>query len=197
VFLVIGLGNPELRYVTTRHNIGFVVVDRLAAVYGGQVRKEQFGSLVDKVRIGTSPVVLAKPQKYMNRSGGPTSQLRSFYKVPNEQILVVHDDMDLGFGRIAIKAGGGHGGHNGLRDLIQKLGDRNFVRIRFGVGRPPKGWDPAKYVLGSWTPQETEHLLEPVERAIQGIETVIKDGTDAAMNVFNVRDRVGKSGDPQ
>ena len=146
--LVVGLGNPGRRYASTRHNVGFLVVDRLASRWAGSCDRKQLGALVDKVRIGSSDVVLAKPQTFMNLSGQAVASLRGFYKPASvDDILVVHDELDLEFGTVRLKRGGGHGGHNGLRDIQARLGTNDFVRVRVGIGRPPEGWDTADYVL--------------------------------------------------
>lgn len=187
MFLVLGLGNPERRYERTRHNAGFLVADRLAARAGATCDKSQYGALVTKVRIGGHDVVVAKPQLYMNLSGGPAASLRGYYKVANQDIIVVHDEVDVPFGQIRIKRGGGAAGHNGIKDLIARLSDASFVRVRFGVGRPPEGWDRADYVLGKWTTAEERDLEALVDLAADAVEAVVTRGLDAAMNVYNTR----------
>lgn len=185
--LVLGLGNPGRRYVRTRHNAGFLVVDRLAERQGVACTRSQLGALVETVRIGTETTVLAKPQTFMNLSGQAAASLRGYYKLDNEQLVVIHDDVDLPFGQIRVKRGGGHGGHNGLRDLKARLGRGEFLRVRFGVGRPPPGWDTADYVLGGWSSEEEEALPQLVERAADAVELVVDQGVQAAMNQVNVR----------
>jgi PTH1 family peptidyl-tRNA hydrolase len=184
--LVLGLGNPGARYAATRHNVGFLVVDALARRSRASVEKEQLGALTAKVRLGDADVVLAKPQKYMNLSGGPGQHLAGFYKVPVEQVVVVHDDMDIPFRDVRVKVGGGHGGHNGLRDLNARHGNA-YVRVRVGVSRPPAGWDPADYVLGRWTPDEDASLQDVVETAADAVEVVVRKGAIEAQNQFNGR----------
>lgn len=193
--LVLGLGNPGRRYEETRHNAGFLVVDRLAERWNGPCDTKQLGALVGKVRVGSEAAVLAKPQSFMNLSGQPAVSLRGYYKVDNAHVVVVHDDVDLDFGDVRVKTGGGHGGHNGLRDLNQKIGS-DYVRVRFGVSRPPPEWDTADYVLGKWTAVEASELDEVVDRAADAVEAVLRDGATAAMNAFNVRSRRG-SGSPE
>lgn len=151
------------------------------------VDKEQAGALTVKTRIGDAPVVLAKPMKFMNLSGGPAQALASFYKVPPEGVVVVHDDLDIPFGDVRVKAGGGHGGHNGLRDLHSKLGTNAYLRVRVGVSRPPAGWDTADYVLGRWTDDEAARLEDVVADAADAVEAVVLDGVTDAMNRFNAR----------
>ena len=188
--LVVGLGNPGRKYAKTRHNAGFLVVDRLAERCGEAVETKQLGSLVGRARLGDRSADLAKPQSFMNRSGQPVASLRGYYKVEQEDVVVVHDEVDLPFGRVRIKNGGGHGGHNGLRDLHQAIG-RDFTRVRVGVGRPPEGWDTADYVLGKWTSAESEVLEEVVDLAADAVEAVLRDGALAAMNVYNTRSDLG------
>ncbi len=185
--LVLGLGNPGRRYADTRHNAGFLVVDRIAARQGATCERRQLGALVETIRVGTAPVVLAEPQSYMNLSGQVAASLKGFYKVTDDEVVVVHDDLDIPFGEVKVKKGGGHGGHNGLRDLQARLGTNSFVRVRFGVGRPPSGWDPADYVLGKWTEQEQFALPDLIDLAADAVELVVTDGPQAAMNRINVR----------
>lgn len=182
--LVVGLGNPGARYVKTRHNIGFLVVERLAERAGASVERKLFGALVGDASVGGKKSLLVLPQQFMNVSGQPTSSLMGFYKVPIADLVVVHDDMDLPFGRLRVRVGGGHGGHNGIRD-IQRLVGNDFVRVRFGVGRPPAPMDPADYVLGAWSPDENSQLTSLVDAAADAVECVLRDGSTKAMNTFN------------
>ena len=190
--LVVGLGNPGSRYAKTRHNVGFLVIDEISGRWSCPVDRNQFGAEVGVGRLQAAPkadiaVVLARPQTFMNLSGEPVASLKGYYKVANSEIVVVHDDLDLAFGDIRVKVGGGHGGHNGLRDLIARLGDPGFVRVRFGVSRPPVGWDAADYVLGKWTSEEEAALGARVGDAGAAVEQVIRLGTQAAMNQLNTR----------
>ncbi len=184
--LVIGLGNPGKRYEETRHNVGFLVVDRLAARSGDAVSTKQFGALVGKASVGGDTAVLAKPQSFMNLSGQPVASLKGYYKANNDQIVVVHDDMDIPFGEVRVKVGGGHGGHNGLRDLSKRIG-QDYVRVRVGVSRPPEGWNPADYVLGTWRADERAALDAFVDRTADCVEATVRDGAQSAMNTFNQR----------
>lgn len=186
MFLVLGLGNPGARYERTRHNAGFLVVDRLGSRAGVTVARKQHGALVENARLGDQPVVLAKPQTFMNLSGQAGASLRGFYKVADADVIVVHDDVDLPFGDVRVKQGGGHGGHNGLRDLSAKLGP-GYVRVRFGVGRPPAGWDTADYVLANFTAEETEKVDAAVDEAADAVGLVVAQGVAAAMNLVNRR----------
>ncbi|MEQ1500631.1 MAG: aminoacyl-tRNA hydrolase [Myxococcota bacterium] len=187
--LVLGLGNPGRRYERTRHNAGFLVVDRLAERHHVTIERRQLGALVESVRIGDHPVVLAKPQSFMNLSGQPAVSLKGWYKVPEDGVVVVHDDVDLPFGDVRVKAGGGHGGHNGLRDLQEKLGSGAFVRVRCGVGRPPAGHDTADWVLAPFSAAEEQALPEMVDRAADAVALVVEMGATVAMNRVNARAR--------
>lgn len=186
MFLVVGLGNPGRKYDQTRHNIGFCVVDRLGERSGAVVERKQLGALVETARVGGQTALLAKPQSYMNRSGQPVASLKGYYKAQTDEVVVIHDDLDLPFGEVRLKRGGGHGGHNGLRDLTRALGP-DYLRVRFGVGRPPPGWDSADYVLGTWTSAESEALSPAVDHAADAVESILADGITSAMNNFNAR----------
>jgi PTH1 family peptidyl-tRNA hydrolase len=182
--LVVGLGNPGARYVRTRHNVGFLVVERLAARVGGAVERKLFGALVADWARGDDRALLALPQQFMNLSGQPVASLLGFYKVPLERLVVVHDDMDLPAGRLRVRVGGGHGGHNGIRD-IQRLLGAAFVRVRIGIGRPPEPMDPADYVLGAWTPAESAGLDTLLDTAADAVESILRNGVIKTMNTFN------------
>ena len=193
MFLVLGLGNPGRKHSQTRHNVGFLVADRLAERAGEQVDKKQLGALVAKVLVSNKPGVIAKPQSYMNLSGQPAASLKGFFKVENTDTIVVHDELDIPFGDVRVKVGGGHGGHNGIRDLNKHVGN-DTIRVRVGVGRPPEGWDTADYVLGKWSPAEASGLPTIVDDAADAVEAILRDGVMAAMNHFNTRGRVPGSG---
>lgn len=187
--LVLGLGNPGRRYERTRHNAGFLVVDRIAERHRVTVERRQLGAMVESVRFGEHPVVLAKPQSFMNLSGQPAVSLRGWYKVANDDVVVVHDDVDLPFGDLRVKKGGGHGGHNGLRDIDEKLGTAGYVRVRVGVGRPASGRTTADWVLEPFAPAEEAELPGLVERAAEAVVLVVEQGVDVAMSQVNQRKR--------
>lgn len=192
--LVLGLGNPGRQYVDTRHNVGFLVADALARRSLTTLDKEQGGALVAKATFGPVQAVLAKPQGFMNLSGGPALHLRDFYKVELEHLVVVHDELDLPFGDVRVKRGGGHGGHNGLRDLHSRLGSPGYLRVRVGIGRPPPGWETANYVLGRWSADEAAQLEDVVRTACDAVEAILRQGVDAAMNKFNPREAPRNAG---
>jgi peptidyl-tRNA hydrolase, PTH1 family len=187
MYLIIGLGNPGKKYNGTRHNIGFDVVTSLANCWNGaEPNKKSFGALVSDCSIKGESTLLALPQQYMNRSGQPVASLKGYYKIPNDNIIVVHDDLDLESGVVRCKKNGGHGGHNGLRDIIKHVGN-DFLRIRVGIGRPPTGWETSNYVLGRWNAKENDILGQIKDDAVRAIEGILQDGIDATMNKFNIR----------
>lgn len=187
--MLVGLGNPGRKYAKTRHNAGFLAVERLGERWGiDPGRRAVHNALVGDGRVRDVPVVLVRPQSFMNLSGQPARALLDFYKLSVQDVLVVHDEVDLPFGVVRLKAGGGHGGHNGLRDLSKHLGPE-YGRVRVGVGRPPEGWDTADYVLGNWTESEAAELPDLIDTACDAVEAALKDGLPAAMNHFNSRTR--------
>lgn len=185
MWLVVGLGNPDAKYRGTRHNIGFEVVDLLAERASTTLSEKKFKAHMAKARLAGTDVVLLEPQTYMNLSGESVGPALGFYKLTVEQVIVVHDELDLEMGKSRLKRGGGHGGHNGLRSLIQCLPSPGFVRLRMGIGRPPPSWDPADYVLSRFTAAERAIVDKAIGEAADAIEAVLKDGLDRAMNTFN------------
>ena len=184
--LVVGLGNPGPAYEGNRHNVGFLVLDELAdRIGGGRFKSHKSGADVLTGRLAGRPVVLAKPRSFMNLSGGPVASLRTFYKIPPERILVIHDELDLPFGTIRIKTGGGDNGHNGLRSVTAALGTRDYHRIRVGIGRPPGRMDPADFVLRDFIPAERSELPGLTERAADLAEAVLARGVAAAQNEYH------------
>jgi PTH1 family peptidyl-tRNA hydrolase len=183
---VVGLGNPGPDYAATRHNIGFRVVDLLATrAGGGRFSKHRSNADTAEGRLGGRRVVLAKPRTYMNVSGGPVANLAKYFSVPVEDIVVVHDELDLGFGVIRLKRGGGEGGHNGLRSITSSIGTRDYLRVRFGIGRPPGRQDPADYVLRRFGGAEAKELDFAVDLAADAAEALLADGLEPAQNRFH------------
>jgi len=184
--LVAGLGNPGKEYARTRHNVGHMVVDELARRHGGSFRSKFSGDLTD-VRLDGARVALLKPQTYMNESGRSVGAATRFYKLPPEQLLVVHDEVDLELGRLQARAGGGLAGHNGLRSLGQHLGAQDFLRLRIGVGRPERGDSRpvADWVLSPFDDVVDVEAL--VSRAADAVETIARDGVEEAQQRFNER----------
>jgi PTH1 family peptidyl-tRNA hydrolase len=184
--LVVGLGNPGPDYAQTRHNVGFRVVELLAArAGGGRFSKHRSNADVLEGRLAGRRVVLAKPRTYMNVSGGPVAGLVKYFSVDPADLVVVHDDLDLGFGVIRLKRGGGEGGHNGLRSISQSLGTKDYLRVRFGIGRPPGRQDPADYVLSDFSPSERKELDFLVDRAADATEALIQRGLAWSQNTYH------------
>ncbi len=193
IHLIVGLGNPGPKYAGTRHNIGFQVIDELAARYDlGSGRRERRAQTWDG-RIGKARIKLAKPLTYMNRSGESLRQLMDYYDIPLSQLLVAHDDLDTPFGMLRLRQSGGHGGQNGLRSIIQHLGSRDFARLRFGIGRPPGRMNPVDYVLQKFKGDEAIRASELAGIAADAIEVWLNDGIEIAMSQFNGDAQTGKT----
>jgi PTH1 family peptidyl-tRNA hydrolase len=187
MYLLVGLGNPGMQYANTRHNIGFDALIALAQQYHIDVpHKKKHNALITDGTIAHVPCVLALPQQFMNLSGQPVISLMTFHKIPPQNVIVVHDDLDLPFASVKLKQKGGHGGHNGLRDIIKHIGD-GFIRVRMGIGRPPENWDTSSFVLGKWTKQEQNSMPDMFRTSIEAIESIVRDGILGAMQKFNVK----------
>lgn len=184
--LVVGLGNPGPAYAKTRHNVGFMVADVLATRIGSAFKvHKKSGAEVITGRLAGAPVVLAKPRCYMNESGRQVGPLAKFYSVPPSRIVVIHDELDIDFGRIRLKIGGGEGGHNGLRSVASALGSKEFQRVRIGVGRPPGRKDPAAFVLEAFTAAERAEIPTICEQAADATELLIAQGLEPAQNTVH------------
>jgi len=185
--LIVGLGNPGPKYDQTRHNAGFWFVDRLASRYGGQFRAEsKFSGEVCKLRIGSEEVWLLKPMTFMNRSGLAVRQLSAFYKIPLEEILVAHDELDLDPGVVRLKRGGGHGGHNGLRDISSHLG-KDFLRLRIGIGHPGHKDQVVDFVLSRASREEQQGIDDAINEAADAAEDIVSGQSQKAMNQLHSR----------
>lgn len=184
--LIVGLGNPGPQYRFSRHNAGFLIVDKLAEDHGIEIGKKGFEALFGRGIIGGTPVVVAKPQTYMNMSGSAVRGLYEFFKIgKSEDLIVAHDDLDLPFPTLRLKVGGGHGGHRGLQSIIERMGDTAFSRIRLGIGRPLYPISADVYVLSPFSPEEMQRLPSAVTTAAQAIGDMISLGVQAAMNRYN------------
>lgn len=183
--LVVGLGNPGPEYELTRHNAGFLTVDLLGENLRATYWKDEAGAKVAVVRIGGGDLVLAKPQTFMNLSGASVKKLAEIHDVPTDEIVIVHDDIDLAPGRVLCKRGGGHGGHNGLRSLHEKLGSDAYLRVRVGVGRPPGRMDPADWVLQRLKSDALREFEDSIPTAAQAVLHVIEHGIESAMREYN------------
>jgi PTH1 family peptidyl-tRNA hydrolase len=182
VALVVGLGNPGPGYRANRHNAGFGVLDELASRVGGNFKRHKSGAEVLEGRIAGGRAVLVKPRSYMNLSGGHVAGVARFFGVPATELVVVHDELDLDFGAIRLKRGGGDNGHNGLRSVTKSLGTREYYRVRFGIGRPPGRMDPAAYVLRDFSATERKELPLLLDRAADAVEQLVGEGLEAAQN---------------
>jgi PTH1 family peptidyl-tRNA hydrolase len=185
LWLVVGLGNPGDGYAGNRHNVGFMVVDLLAERMGARFKAHKARADVVEGRLDGRRVVLAKPRSHMNDSGGPVSSLRDFFKVPMDRLVVVHDELDLPYGALRLKTGGGDNGHNGLKSLRRSLGSGEFHRVRFGIGRPPGRMDAASYVLRDFGAAERKDLGVDVDRTADAVQALVSDGLERAQNTFN------------
>jgi len=184
-WLVVGLGNPGPGYSSNRHNAGFMVVDLLAQRMGARFKTHKARADVVEGRLVGERVVLAKPRTFMNDSGGPVSALRDFFKTPLERIVVVHDELDLPYGGLRLKLGGGDNGHNGLRSVRRALGSGDFNRVRFGIGRPPGSMDAAAFVLRDFGTAERKELELNVDHAADAVEALLAEGLERAQNSYN------------
>jgi PTH1 family peptidyl-tRNA hydrolase len=187
MWLVVGLGNPGREYAGNRHNVGFEVVTELAARAKAPPLREKFGAEIGEATIRGERVLLCKPMEFMNVSGQSVARVAKFWKIPPASIVVVHDDLDLPFGRLKLGAGGGHGGQNGVRSVIADLGTADFLRVRFGIGRPATGGDAANYVLADFSRAEQKELSDLRSTAADAVEEILANGLTAAMNRFNVK----------
>ena len=185
MFIIVGLGNPGPEYETTRHNIGFLTVDLLAEKYAIELSELSFQALWSEGKVKKKQVVLAKPVTFVNSSGDSVKALVDSFKVNSTDLLVIHDDLDLPFGEVRVKVEGGSGGHNGLKSIIGKLEDDNFIRIRVGIGQPPGKLNPADFVLGPFPDKEWEEVQFVMIKAVDAVVSVVTEGVDEAMKEFN------------
>jgi len=181
-WLIVGLGNPGPRYEATRHNVGQMVIDELAARRSETLRAHKANARVAEtwLRPGAAKIVLAKPNSFMNVSGGPVASLAKFYGIPAERVIVIHDELDIPFDTLKLKTGGGHGGHNGVRDVAKALGTPEFSRVRVGIGRPPGRQDPADWVLDPFGASERQALPIAISDAADAVELLVDEGLLAA-----------------
>jgi PTH1 family peptidyl-tRNA hydrolase len=195
MWLICGLGNPGSEYDGTRHNVGFEVADMLAERASASFSEKKFKAKLGRGRLAGTDCLFVKPQTFMNLSGESVGPAAGFYKLGTHEMIILHDDLDLDAGRLKLKQGGGHGGHNGLRSLIEHLPDANFVRVRIGIGRPPPRWDSAAYVLSRFGKEDQAAMERALKSAADAVEGIIKDGLRRAMNVWNTDRRPSGSGE--
>lgn len=189
--MIVGLGNPGLRFRRTRHNIGFQVVDRLAEASHIAISTERFQSLCGTGSIGPQRVLLLEPAAFMNRSGEAVRQALDFYKLGPDDLVIVHDDLDLPLGKLRFKRRGGDGGHQGVRSIMDCIGSGAFIRLKVGIGRPPEAIDPADYVLSRFDKSEKEEIEGMVARAAESLQVLLLEGIDAAMNRYQKKAEKG------
>ena len=182
--IIVGLGNPGISYRMTRHNIGFQVIDRLAKINHIPIRTKHFKSLYGTGWIESQQVILTKPMTFMNRSGEAVKKAADFFHLGMEDLIVVHDDLDLPFGRLRFKRRGGDGGHQGVRSIIEGMGGNSFLRLKVGIGRPPQGMNPADYVLGIFNRIEQSLLDQILSQAAESLKVMLLEGLEKAMNQF-------------
>jgi PTH1 family peptidyl-tRNA hydrolase len=182
--LIAGLGNPDPEHTGNRHNVGFMVLEELARRGGESLKQRKFLGRFTTANVGGSPAVLLLPETYMNLSGRSIARAVGFYGVALEELVVVHDDMDLPYGRLRLKQGGGHGGHNGLRSMHKELGSNEYLRVRMGIGRPPHG-DATGHVLSDFTGDEQAELALVIDLGANAVEALLRDGFKHAANAFN------------
>lgn len=185
VKLIVGLGNPGAQYEETRHNAGFMAIDKLADELRATYWKSELGALAAHVKYKGEELILAKPQSFMNTSGGPVSKIAAAHKIKPEEILVIHDELDLPCGKVRIKVGGGHGGHNGLRSIHDKLGSNAYTRVRVGIDHPPGRKPVADYVLSSPKGEQLEQFQVAINVAAEAALSVLNQGAIMAMNRYN------------
>jgi PTH1 family peptidyl-tRNA hydrolase len=184
---VVGLGNPGPKYAATRHNIGFLVAQKFAEKVGLNLKRQAYQGIVGMGRTDGLETMVLLPQTFMNRSGISVASACKAKKIVVEDLVVIHDEIDLPFGHVRIKVGGGHGGHNGLRSIVDLLGSREFVRMRIGVGRPEGPMDVARYVLGAFSSAEKAQLDNLLDNSVKALEVLLLKGAQQAMNEFNNR----------
>jgi peptidyl-tRNA hydrolase, PTH1 family len=183
--LIAGLGNPGRGFHLNRHNVGFMLVDRLAKDMGIAFRRRQAGSLVTDGRVDGLKVILAKPQGFMNTSGAPVASLVRFFQIPLDHLLIVHDDLDLPLGSLRLRGSGGSAGHRGMQSIVTRLASQEIPRLRIGIGRPPGRMDPADFVLKDFAEGETELLEITLDKAVDCVRTLLLEGLELAMTRFN------------
>lgn len=186
IWLIAGLGNPGLQYEKTRHNAGFMAADRLAEKYGAQFNKHKFDAVYTDFKIGDNRILLVKPQTYMNNSGSAVTALLNFYKIPTDRLIVMFDDITLDIGKLRLRRKGSHGGHNGIKDIIELAGTDEIMRIKIGVGeRENRDYDLKDWVLGKIPAEQKTELDKALDRAALAAEEIITRGIDSAMNKYN------------
>lgn len=184
-FLIVGLGNPGPEYENTRHNIGFEIVDKLAAKFSDELTKKGYGSLYTEINYSGNKLYLVKPQTFMNNSGKAVYEIKRFFKIPTQNMIVIYDELDIPLGTLKIKLGGGSAGHNGIRSIINSTGEEDFTRIRFGIGKPLTRDKTANHVLSMFGKDEKQAVDDNIDTVCKAVLEIIDNGVKNAMNKFN------------
>lgn len=190
--IIAGLGNPGAEYTQTKHNVGFMLLDALAERLNAPAWKEDFFSAITEVRIGGEKVFLVKPLTYMNNSGEALGPMLSYYKMDADDLVVVHDDMDIPAGTVRIRKKGGSGGHNGIKSILTHVGSKDFARVRIGIGRPPAGWTVINHVLAPFAAEDVSKIRTAIDYLLPAVECIVTDGVDLAMNKYNPHKKKAK-----
>lgn len=196
-FVVVGLGNPGGKYEGTKHNVGFDVIDRLAKKYNIDVTKFKNKAFVGDGKINGQRVLLVKPQTFMNLSGESVREIVNFYKIPQENFIVIFDDTSLPIGQLRIREKGSHGGHNGIKNIIAQMGTDVFWRIKMGIGEKPNGWDLADYVLAKFAPDDLPMMEQGLDKGVLAVELILEKGFQSAMNTMNKKPKPPKPPKPE
>lgn len=191
--VIVGLGNPGSEYAKTKHNVGFMFIDAMAEKLGVSEWRDKFEAKIAETRIGSEKVLLVKPMTYMNESGQAVGSIMSFYKLLPEDLIVVHDDMDIPAGTIRIRKKGSAGGHNGIKSILAHVGDEHFARVRIGIGRPLTGWTVVNHVLAPFSNEDAPTIAEAIKYLEPAVECIINDDVDMAMNKFNPKKQKKKT----
>lgn len=184
-FIIFGLGNPGREYERTRHNIGFIAVDKLSLEWRIELPRVKYKSLVGEGKANNRKIILVKPLTYMNQSGNAVRSFMHFYKIDPSQILVIHDDLDLPFGNLRLRQSGGSAGQRGMQSIIAKIGTNEFMRMRIGIGRPPGRMDPMDYVLKKFGDDEKDDLDLVLHNVVKAVDVLLNEGIDKAMTIYN------------
>ena len=195
--IIAGLGNPGSEYANTKHNVGFMFVDALADKLGIDGWKTKYDALVAEGRMGTEKILLMKPLTYMNESGRAIGPLLSWYKLEPQDLIVVHDDMDIPAGAVRIRRKGSAGGHNGIKSILYHVGDENFARVRIGIGRPQPGWTVVNHVLAPFSSEDAPKIREAIQYLLPAVECIVTEDVDMAMNRYNPKKQKKKKAEPE
>ena len=195
--IIAGLGNPGSEYANTKHNVGFMFVDALADKLGIDGWKTKYDALVAEGHMGAEKILLMKPLTYMNESGRAIGPLLSWYKLEPQDLIVVHDDMDIPAGTVRIRRKGSAGGHNGIKSILYHVGDENFARVRIGIGRPQPGWTVVNHVLAPFSAEDAPKIREAIQYLLPAVECIVTEDVDMAMNRYNPKKQKKKKAEPE